>query len=115
MFVSTDNKMHAGDAPGMSNKVFFWKGRLVSVTSEQFCVIVICLCLSDHVFFVLQLGYEPVPPMPTTTFFGKKVLAYPNVFQYCEYYVTQRHASNDVDVYILLHLWFLSNHNILCM
>ena len=43
VFVSTDNKMHAGlllmaDAADMSNKVFFWKGRLVSVTS------VLCYC-----------------------------------------------------------------------
>ncbi|KAK2175794.1 hypothetical protein NP493_707g01044 [Ridgeia piscesae] len=31
---------------------------------------------------LVQLGYEPLPPVPTTNIFGKKVLAYPNVFQY---------------------------------
>ncbi|KAI0219022.1 hypothetical protein LSAT2_029340 [Lamellibrachia satsuma] len=31
---------------------------------------------------LVQLGYEPLPPVPTTNLFGKNVLAYPNVFQY---------------------------------
>ena len=45
--------------------------------------------------FVLQLGYEPLPPVPTTNIFGKKVLAYPNVFQYRKYhcYLFRNHCK----------------------
>ena len=31
---------------------------------------------------LIQLGYEPIPPKPTTTFFGKPALGLPSVFQY---------------------------------
>lgn len=31
---------------------------------------------------LIQLGHEPLPPVPTTTIFGRKVLAYPSVFKY---------------------------------
>jgi len=31
---------------------------------------------------LIQLGHEPLPPVPTTTIFGRRVLAYPSVFKY---------------------------------
>lgn len=34
---------------------------------------------------LIQIGYEPIPPRPTTTLFGKPALALPNVFQYVRY------------------------------
>ncbi|XP_074662485.1 mitochondrial carrier homolog 2-like [Tubulanus polymorphus] len=34
---------------------------------------------------LIQLGHEPIAPKPTTTFFGKEALAYPNVFKYIKY------------------------------
>lgn len=29
-----------------------------------------------------KIGYEPIPPQPTHTFFGKPALKLPNIFQY---------------------------------
>ncbi|OAD62091.1 Mitochondrial carrier like protein 2 [Eufriesea mexicana] len=34
---------------------------------------------------LIQIGYEPIPPRPTTTLFGKPALALPNIFQYVIY------------------------------
>jgi carrier protein len=31
---------------------------------------------------LIQIGYEPLSPVPSTTIFGSKVLMYPNIFKY---------------------------------
>ncbi|XP_011495462.1 PREDICTED: mitochondrial carrier homolog 2 [Ceratosolen solmsi marchali] len=36
----------------------------------------------DYAKFLIQIGYEPIPPWPSTTFWGKPALALPNIFQY---------------------------------
>ncbi|GLV33770.1 Mitochondrial carrier homolog 1 [Carabus blaptoides fortunei] len=39
----------------------------------------------EYAKVLIQIGYEPVPPKPSTTFFGKPALKLPNVFQYVKY------------------------------
>lgn len=39
----------------------------------------------EYIKVLIQLGYEPLPPRPTTTFFGKPALALPGVFEYMGY------------------------------
>ncbi|KAG6797713.1 mitochondrial carrier 2 isoform X1 [Apis mellifera caucasica] len=39
----------------------------------------------EYAKVLIQIGYEPIPPRPTTTLFGQPALALPNVFQYVRY------------------------------
>lgn len=39
----------------------------------------------EYAKFLIQIGYEPLPPKPGTTFFGKPALKLPNIFQYIKY------------------------------
>lgn len=39
----------------------------------------------EYAKVLIQIGYEPIPPRPTTTLFGHPALALPNVFQYIRY------------------------------
>nr|XP_012137931.1 PREDICTED: mitochondrial carrier homolog 2-like isoform X2 [Megachile rotundata] len=36
----------------------------------------------EYAKVLIQIGYEPIPPRPTTTLFGQPALALPNIFQY---------------------------------
>ncbi|KAL1117032.1 hypothetical protein AAG570_004360 [Ranatra chinensis] len=42
----------------------------------------------DYAKVLIQIGHEPLPPYPTTTFFGRKVNALPNVFKYVKHIKT---------------------------
>ncbi|XP_076245757.1 mitochondrial carrier homolog 2 isoform X1 [Calliopsis andreniformis] len=39
----------------------------------------------EYAKVLIQIGYEPIPPRPTTTLFRQPALALPNVFQYVKY------------------------------
>lgn len=39
----------------------------------------------EYAKVLIQIGYEPIAPRPTTTFFGQPALTLPNVFQYVRY------------------------------
>ncbi|KAL0280192.1 UNVERIFIED_CONTAM: hypothetical protein PYX00_001564 [Menopon gallinae] len=39
----------------------------------------------EYAKFLIQIGYEPLPPRPTKTLFGRPALALPNVFGYISY------------------------------
>lgn len=39
----------------------------------------------EYAKVLIQIGYEPIPPRPTTTLFGRPALALPNIFQYVRY------------------------------
>ncbi|OXU25301.1 hypothetical protein TSAR_005311 [Trichomalopsis sarcophagae] len=39
----------------------------------------------DYAKVLIQIGYEPIEPRPTTTLFGKPALGLPNIFQYVRY------------------------------
>ncbi|XP_020298045.1 mitochondrial carrier homolog 2-like isoform X1 [Pseudomyrmex gracilis] len=39
----------------------------------------------EYAKVLIQLGYEPIPPKPTTTLFGKPALKLPNVFAYIKH------------------------------
>lgn len=39
----------------------------------------------EYAKVLIQLGYEPISPWPTTSLFGQPALALPNVFQYVKY------------------------------
>lgn len=36
----------------------------------------------EYAKVLIQIGYEPIPPQPGTTFFGRPALLLPNIFQY---------------------------------
>ena len=38
----------------------------------------------DYAKTLIKLGYEPIAPVPTRTFFGRPALGLPSVFQYGE-------------------------------
>ncbi|XP_015519875.1 mitochondrial carrier homolog 2 [Neodiprion pinetum] len=42
----------------------------------------------EYAKVLIQIGYEPIPPRPTITVFGKPALALPNIFQYVKYIKT---------------------------
>lgn len=39
----------------------------------------------EYAKVLIQIGYEPIPPRPTTTLFGKPALKLPNIFEYVRY------------------------------
>ncbi|KAK9709780.1 Mitochondrial carrier protein [Popillia japonica] len=39
----------------------------------------------EYAKVLIQLGYEPIPPRPSTTLFGKPALKLPNIFEYVKY------------------------------
>ncbi|CAH0547542.1 unnamed protein product [Brassicogethes aeneus] len=39
----------------------------------------------EYAKVLIQIGYEPIPPRPTTTFFGKPALKLPNIFEYVKH------------------------------
>lgn len=39
----------------------------------------------EYAKVLIQIGYEPIPPKPTVTFFGKPALKLPNAFTYVKY------------------------------
>lgn len=39
----------------------------------------------EYAKVLIQIGYEPIPPRPTTTLFGKPALKLPNVFEYVKH------------------------------
>ncbi|KAJ8667575.1 hypothetical protein QAD02_009238 [Eretmocerus hayati] len=39
----------------------------------------------EYAKVLIQIGYEPIEPRPTTTVFGKPALGLPNIFQYLRY------------------------------
>lgn len=39
----------------------------------------------EYAKVLIQIGYEPIPPRPATTFFGKPALKLPNIFQYVKH------------------------------
>lgn len=42
----------------------------------------------EYAKVLIQLGYEPIPPRPCTTFFGKPALKLPNIFDYVKHIKT---------------------------
>lgn len=42
----------------------------------------------EYAKILMQIGYEPIPPQPTRTFFGNPALKLANVFQYVKYIYT---------------------------
>ncbi|XP_045462917.1 mitochondrial carrier homolog 2 [Harmonia axyridis] len=42
----------------------------------------------EYAKVLIQIGYEPIPPKPSTTFFGKPALKLPNIFQYVKHIKT---------------------------
>ncbi|XP_060519582.1 mitochondrial carrier homolog 2-like [Cylas formicarius] len=39
----------------------------------------------EYAKVLIQIGYEPIPPRPAKTFFGKPALKLPNIFQYVKH------------------------------
>ncbi|KAF5306049.1 hypothetical protein FQR65_LT18614 [Abscondita terminalis] len=39
----------------------------------------------EYAKVLIQIGYEPIAPIPTTTLFGKPALKLPNIFEYVKY------------------------------
>uniref|UniRef100_A0A6P7H1S6 Mitochondrial carrier homolog 2-like isoform X1 n=1 Tax=Diabrotica virgifera virgifera TaxID=50390 RepID=A0A6P7H1S6_DIAVI len=39
----------------------------------------------EYAKVLIQIGYEPIPPRPGKTFFGKPALKLPNIFEYVKY------------------------------
>ena len=46
------------------------------------CGIVTATHPIDYAKTLIQLGHEPILPVPTTTFFGRPALGLPSVFKY---------------------------------
>ncbi|KAL3275310.1 hypothetical protein HHI36_020077 [Cryptolaemus montrouzieri] len=42
----------------------------------------------EYAKVLIQIGYEPIPPKPSTTFFGKPALKLPNIFEYVKHIKT---------------------------
>ncbi|KAK9871485.1 hypothetical protein WA026_012858 [Henosepilachna vigintioctopunctata] len=42
----------------------------------------------EYAKVLIQIGYEPIPPRPSTTFFGKPALKLPNIFEYVKHIKT---------------------------
>lgn len=42
----------------------------------------------EYAKVLIQIGYEPIPPKPTTTFLGKPALKLPNIFEYVKHIKT---------------------------
>lgn len=51
------------------------------------------ICTKEMFFFPFQLGYEPLPAVPSTSIFGRKVLAYPGLFKYCKFICIYVHST----------------------
>ena len=49
------------------------------------CGIVTATHPIDYAKTLIQLGYEPIAPKPTTTFLGRPALGLPSVFKYSKY------------------------------
>ena len=54
--------------------------------------------------FQFKVGHEPIPPAPSRTFFGTKVLRLPSFFQYGKLCKTTKsllgHPANELWVYL---------------